>query len=866
MKSVDLSNPPTQARLRGWRPSLRAITSLVVLAFAVTAGALAIITFTGIQNRSATLDTVADSTAALKLYEDVRSGGFAEGAATASYLGVPEQDFIDRFYEARGDVQNSIASLRQLIPASDAEQLQQIAALEDGHAQISGTYAALLEALQRGDVAAASQIAAENDLATEAAGFWDALDTAIISARTDAVAAQRANEATQTTLDRLILFTAVIWTVLIAAAGMAIYQWVIQPMRRVALATERIAGGDIRARSPITGPREVAGLAIDVNYMADALIQRSEALNSYLAKNLEARTEELEESHNELEQRERRFRSLVQNAPDLITVIDVDTRVLYQSPSISRVLGHAAGDIEGQPLTNLVHQDDVASLLAFFHEQMNNPDKIVTIEVRLRHADGTWRHLEIAGTDQRHEAVAGIVLNSRDITERKKLEEQLRFEAFHDSLTGLANRSSFNNRLEHALERSRRSETMSAVLFIDLDNFKAINDSFGHSTGDEVLTSVAQRIRGCLRAGDTAARLGGDEFAVLLEDLDAPGHVTRVAERILDAIQASFAHGENVVFARASIGIDIVDGADAKAGIAVETVLRNADVAMYAAKRRGKAHYEIYDESMHLSLLRGLELLGDLRAAVEREEFFIQYQPTVDLRTNEILGLEALVRWQHPRHGLIMPDDFIPLAEESGVIRPLGRWVLQEACRQMNIWHQNMPASQRPSLAVNVSVQQLLVDGFVQEVRDILNQSRLEPSKLTLEITETITMHPIDTTISILNELKAIGVRLAIDDFGMGTSSLSYLQRFPFDVVKIDKSFLNHNESTDNERALTRKVIELGKVLHLEIVAEGIEEPSQLDELREMECEVGQGFLFARPMAANEVASHLRRHRPRRAA
>jgi diguanylate cyclase (GGDEF)-like protein/PAS domain S-box-containing protein len=849
------SSPP-----KGRRPSLRTVTMVVILTFVVTAGALAMITYVGIQDRADALDTVADQAAALKLYEDVRSEGFAESAAAASYMGLPRGEFLDRYTAAKADVRASIASLKAGVPAGDGEQVQRIDRMEAAHNDLVQTYDAILGSLQDGDEDQALETARDNDLVTQAGSLWDELDAAIVDARAGAIAAQLDNDATQKTLDRLLLGTAVAWTVLLAGAGLALYTWVVRPLARVARAAEAITAGNVEARSPIDGPSEVAGLAADLNSMADALIERSEALNAYLSQNLEERTVELERANTALAASEERFRSMVQNAPDLITVVDVDTRVLYQSPSIARVLGHGPEEVVSKQLASLVHEDDIASVLAFFHKLVSDPHGVHHVEARLRHADGNWRNLEIAGSDQRDGPVAGIVLNSRDVTERKRLDAELRYQAFHDSLTGLANRASFRDRLQHALDRSRRSKKITAVLFADLDNFKAINDSLGHSAGDELLRGVATRIQDCLRPGDTAARLGGDEYAVLLEDLNGPQDAIHVAERILEAQDAAFVLGDKELFVRASIGVATANAAAARSSSASDALLRNADLAMYSAKRRGRGQYEVYDEAMHDSLVRRFELLSDLRAALDRNEFVIQYQPTVELRTGEIRGLEALVRWQHPVHGLIMPEDFIPLAEESGVIRSLGGWVLREACHRVSGWHRSMPPGPRPTLAVNVSVQQLLAPGFADEVRSILEEVRLDPADLTLEVTESITMYPAEATMDVLNQLKAIGVKLAIDDFGMGSSSFAYLRDFPFDVVKIDKSFVQHGRREHrDERELTRKVIELGKVLNLEVIAEGIEKASQLAELRDLDCEMGQGFLFAEPMDAADVTAELQK-------
>jgi len=829
------------------------VTVLVVGAFVVTAIGLTFVTYTGIQGRNQALDTVSERAAALKLYEDIRSSGFVESAAATSYLANPQDEFLQRFERSQARVESAIAELREFVPDDEAATHRRIDELDALHTDLAGQYEAILAAVQSGDDEAAIELADDGNVAATASELWTALDAGTFEARTEATLAQQNHASVQRSLDRLVLATVILWTVLLAGAGMAMYRWVARPVRLVAAAAGRIADGDVDVRSAISGPSEIAGLAEDVNSMADSLIERSEELNAYLAKDLEARTEELAKANVALERSEQRFRSLVQHAPDLITVIDADERVVYQSPSIMRVLGYEVEELVGMPLSSFVHQKDQAALSSFLRTQAHEPDEIMNVEVRVRHQNGEWRHLEIFGSDQRDDTVAGIVLNSRDVTDRRSLEEQLRHQAFHDSLTGLANRASFTDRLEHALLRARRSPKMPAVLFLDLDNFKAINDSLGHSAGDEILSSVGGRIQGCLRVADTVARLGGDEFAVLLEDVDTVEGAKVVAERILQAHETPFSIQGEKVFVKASIGVAMAEELTDDERADTQRILRNADVAMYAAKRDGKAYCHVYDEEMHVSLVRHLELLSDMRAAIERKDFFVQYQPLVDLNTREVRGLEALVRWKHPRHGLISPADFIPIAEESGAIRALGKWVLEESCRQMTQWDRSLAGSQELYMSVNVSVQQILDPEFVDEVRETLRTSGFDPARLTLEITESITMYPGDSTIRVLKDLKEIGARLAIDDFGTGSSSYAYLQHFPFDVVKIDKSFVQHEVGVRNARELTRKVIEMGKVLNLEVVAEGIEEEAQLAELRELGCEIGQGYLFAKPMDADDV-------------
>jgi diguanylate cyclase (GGDEF)-like protein/PAS domain S-box-containing protein len=554
-----------------------------------------------------------------------------------------------------------------------------------------------------------------------------------------------------------------------------------------------------------------------------------------------------------LRQSEERFRSLVQNASDLITVIEPDTTIVYQSPASERVLGYRAEEVVQTKLASLLHDDDLARMVAFLREVMGGANTTAALEARLRHADGSWVYVEIVGADQRRDAaIGGLVLNIRDVSERKKLEEQLRFQAFHDPLTGLANRVRFADRLEHSLARAEREGTQIGVLFMDLDDFKSINDSLGHTAGDYLLIEVTRRMQSCLRAADTAARFGGDEFAILLERIDGPDDAWQVAERIFAALREPFEIEGKEIFVRASIGIALGGG-----GAASEEVLRNADVAMYAAKGRGKGRAEIYESGMHVAMLARLELLADLDRALERRELLLHYQPMVTLESGEIVGVEALVRWQHPRHGVIAPSDFIPLAEESGAILALGRWVMLEACQQLHAWQQTYPRTPSWTLSVNVSVKQVQQPGFVDEVAEILAATHVAPESLIVEITESVMMQDVDLMLSRLHALKQLGVRLAIDDFGTGYSSLSYLRQFPFDILKIDKSFVDGAGDVMEERDLTRAIIDLGRTFQLDIVAEGIERAEQLARLQSLDCGLGQGYYFARPLESGAIDALL---------
>ena len=419
--------------------------------------------------------------------------------------------------------------------------------------------------------------------------------------------------------------------------------------------------------------------------------------------------------------------------------------------------------------------------------------------------------------------------------------EEAVHEALHDSLTGLANRSLFLDRMRHALARAERDTEPVGVLFCDLDGFKTVNDSLGHRTGDRLLVMVAERLAECLRPGDTIARLGGDEFAVLLEELREPGDAARAAQRLLDALASPFELRDREFYVSASIGIAAGHG-DA------ETLLRDADLAMYRAKSRGKGRYAVYEPGMHTAIVERLELEVDLKRALEREELAVVYQPIFSLVSGSVTGVEALVRWHHPTRGIVMPESFVPLAEESGLIGELGRWVLRKACHQGALWRAKYPGHPGLGIGVNISGAQLREPGLVREVSDALAESQLDATGLTLEITETALMESFEGALEEVDALKALGVDLAIDDFGTGYSSLRYLRRLPLDVMKIEKSFVDGIGRPDEEPDLLRAIVDLANIFGLRVVAEGIERPEQRERLIELGCELGQGHLLSEPL------------------
>ncbi len=554
---------------------------------------------------------------------------------------------------------------------------------------------------------------------------------------------------------------------------------------------------------------------------------------------------------------ETRFRSLVQHSTDLITILDGADSIRYVSPAISRVFGYEPHALEGRQLRELVHPDDVVPMLGFLTDASKPGARSSTSNWRMLSASGASCRVENVVVNLLHdETVNGLVLTTRDVTHRVALQEQLVHRAFHDELTGLANRALFSNRVEQALLRGSRNALRTAVVFLDLDNFKEVNDSLGHAAGDALLTQSADRLRACLRSGDTAARLGGDEFAVLVEGCNDDGEqAMQVAERISYAFARPFTLDEREAFTTASIGVVVSHGDETG-----DDLLRNADLAMYLAKKRGKARVERFAPHMHEEVVERLDLLADLRYAIERDELQLEYQPIVDLSNRAVVGLETLVRWDHPRRGRIAPADFIPIAEQSGLIVPIGRWVLLQACTHARHWSRSLPQLMPVTVTVNLSARQLGDEDLLDDVANALRVAGLRRDQLVLELTESTLLANSEETVGILTSLKSLGVRLAIDDFGTGYSSLSYLHRFPVDVLKIDKSFVDGVGGGPGANALASAVIAMGNALSLRTVAEGIETEAQYAALLALDCKFGQGFVISRPLPPGDVMPFLLMH------
>jgi diguanylate cyclase (GGDEF)-like protein/PAS domain S-box-containing protein len=549
-----------------------------------------------------------------------------------------------------------------------------------------------------------------------------------------------------------------------------------------------------------------------------------------------------------------RFQALIQSSTDVIAIVSPDGICRYVSPSVHQVFGTDPEEMLGRPADMLVHPDDKTKMKLDFDLVLSQPGSTRTGECRISHADGSWRHAETRMTNQVHvPAIDGVVLNTRDVTDRHTLEAELRHQAFHDSLTGLSNRVLFADRVEHALVSAKRDGSIVAVLYCDLEGMKRVNDSLGHSAGDTALITVAERLGTCVRGQDTVGRLSGNEFGILLQRLSSPADATQAMERVMSTLRHPIALPGAQVELQPHIGIAVSIGG----GESAEDLLRNGAVAMHQA-RVYEGGYALFDPEMHTDAIRRIEVESQLRTALDEQQFILHYQPTIDLLTGRLTGVEALVRWQHPHRGIVPPMEFIPLAEESGLIVPLGQWTIQEACRQVRVWQKEIPADEPISLNVNLSGRQLRHPNLVRDVADALDDSGLLPSRLVLEITESVLMNDTAATLNRLFQLKSIGVRLAVDDFGTGYSSFAYLRRFPVDILKIDKSFVDGIATEPTASALVDAMIRIGKTLNLETVAEGVERNDQADRLRHLQCDIGQGYLWSRPVPSDQLTAMLR--------
>ncbi len=550
-----------------------------------------------------------------------------------------------------------------------------------------------------------------------------------------------------------------------------------------------------------------------------------------------------------------RFQAFFDYAGIAIQVLTADGLITQANPACRDVLGYTPDEMVGQPIMRFLAGDDDSSITVACSDLLSSARESVTLDQRFEHKDGSlvWGQLTVARVLASGESRLMVML--QDVTERKRMEEELVRRAFRDDLTGLANRALFHDRLRHALRRHGRMGMPVAVVLLDLDGFKRVNDSLGHAAGDQLLRAIASRITASVRSGETVARLGGDEFAIVIEALQSEEDVHQLADRLLRVISRPVSIGDREVVVNVSIGIALAHSGDEG-----DAVLRNADVAMYAAKNAGKHCARLFDPAMLERAQSWMDLEQDLRRAVAEYEFELQFQPMMQLQSGALLGFEALLRWRHPKRGLIPPSQFLAVAEETGVIVPIGRWALREACCYAAGWADRSGAT--PSISVNLAPRQLEDEGLFDDVSNAVTRAGLDPRLLILEITESQLMRAPDTAHSTLQAIRALGVRVAIDDFGTGYSSLSQLQFFPVDELKIDQSFVARMDAGDRDASFVRTMLTLAQSLGVSVVAEGIERVEQLAMLIALGCNAGQGYLFSRPLAINDVLNFIADHEP----
>ncbi|ARN75801.1 EAL domain-containing protein [Oceanicoccus sagamiensis] len=604
-------------------------------------------------------------------------------------------------------------------------------------------------------------------------------------------------------------------------------RWISGPLLSLGLTAQSIAEEDDYSRRADKHHNDEVGRVVDsFNLMLD-VIEREDA---------------------DLRESEEKFRLISASSKVGIFQLDTQGNIVYANDELSQITGLSNNTIIEQNWLSVIHDDDRSVIENSWQSMLSN-NQAININCRLQNGSIKWISGHVGLLTSNDAQVLGYLGTINDITEIKNAQVQLEQMAFYDTLTGLANRRLFRNRLEHVISNLKREGNSLGLILLDLDNFKNINDSLGHDSGDALLTLIAERLQECVRASDTVARLGGDEFAIILPGISSSLAASHVAEKIIDTLKRPIALNETEIRITASAGISMAPEDSNSA----EELIKNADLALYRAKDQGRDNYQFFTSEMNTQLINHLQLIQDLRKALEAREFHLVYQPQIDIKQGQLIGFEALIRWQNSERGFVSPMDFIPAAEETGLIIPLGRWVISEACRQLRHMCDNGLVGDNVVMTVNLSVLQFQDDELISFIQSNLKEYQLKPGQFEIELTETVLMENLDDALIKLEALKALGILISIDDFGTGYSSLGYLKRLPVNIVKVDRSFVMDIPQDKDDMAITAAVIAMAHKLNYQVVAEGVETEEQLQFLESCQCDYGQGYYFSRPLPASDL-------------
>jgi diguanylate cyclase (GGDEF)-like protein/PAS domain S-box-containing protein len=833
---------------RLWRPlSLRVSIALVLAAML---GAIAVVAFIARRvdrERAATNQTVRREVESMEQFEEARIAMLNESGAVSAYYSTQDESYFDLFATSRISVDRALNAVQAALTPEEGQESLRIDQLRATHWIVAVAYQRILQSLRAGDFASVLLISQDADIMNTPKELLTRLQEGAADERAELLEVQRREEAARAGAMRLSLAMIAVAVFVILAASAGAYRSVLRPIANVGKATRAIALGDLTARAPVGGPREIAHLGADVNRMSEALIRRSDEVHRYLAKNLEARTAELERSNAALEESEQRFRSLVQNASDMITVVDREGILLYASPSVERVLGYPAHDAVGAKAIAAIHPDDAEHVLHMFARALQTPGMHPPLEFRVRHADGSWRHFEATTSNLLNDpAVRGVVHNCRDITDRKRFESRLVDLATYDGLTGLLNGRSLREQLHREIASAEDTQGRGAVLFLDLDQFKDVNDTLGHAAGDDLLIELADLLRGELRTGDVIGRLGGDEFAIILPEV-GPHQAQAAGARLLGAIRHhQFKTGGRALSVTASVGLIIFPDQARR----VDELLAGADLAMYHSKRSGRNRATIFEPGMASSAGDRLSWQRRLRDALDHDRLLLYAQPIVDVHGGFVDQYELLLRLRTDSGNVMLPGEFLSGAENMGLLHEVDRWV---ACRAIEIVAAARDRGAPVRVAANLSAKAFSDPDLLGLIRDQLLHTRIDPAAVTFEVTESAAITEIDLARQFVDALRALGCKFALDDFGVGFSSLSRLKQLPVDILKIDGSFVRDLPRSEIDQKLVQAFVGLARSLGKTTVAEFVEDADTLTMLQAYGVDYAQGFHLGAPAPLAET-------------